>query len=83
MTDTQPKRSTPPATPRWVKIMGIVILVAILLFVIVGLFSGIQHGPKLHNPAGGMVERSLASSGSSIGGLELSIQFAKPTTHPG
>ena len=43
-------RSSPPGTPRWVKVFGIITAVLILLFV--GLqFIGGGHGPGRHLPS--------------------------------
>ena len=42
---------SPPRTPRWVKVFGIIVLVVVLLFVI-SLLAGVQHGPGLHTPPG-------------------------------
>jgi hypothetical protein len=40
---------TPPSTPRWVKIFGIIAIVLILLFVILKLTGiGGNHGPSRH-----------------------------------
>ena len=38
--------SKPPATPRWVKLFGIIALVVVLLFVL--LLAGGHHGPGRH-----------------------------------
>lgn len=45
----------PPKTPRWVKIVGLVVL---LLFLAVGimLLSGGQHGPGMHMSHGATTE---------------------------
>jgi uncharacterized membrane protein len=37
-----------PGTPRWVKILGIILVVAILLFVVMHLAGGM--GPGMHMP---------------------------------
>ena len=46
--------STPPSTPRWVTIVGIIALVLVLLVVIM-LLTGVggEHGPGRHLPSGG------------------------------
>lgn len=36
------------STPGWVKVLGMIVLVALILFVVSRLF-GIQHGPDLHS----------------------------------
>lgn len=41
----------PPATPRWVKVFGIITLVVILLFVVLLLVHG-PHRPGRHMPGG-------------------------------
>ena len=50
-----PNRDAPPATPRWVKIFGIVALVLIVIVVLAMLLGG-NHGPGRHGgalPTGG------------------------------
>jgi hypothetical protein len=47
-----PERPTYPGTPRWVKVSGIVTLVLVLLFVIVMVAGGGNHGPGRHMPSG-------------------------------
>ena len=42
-----PIRKQPPM-PLWVKVMGIIILLVVVLFGITTL-AGVQHGPNLHN----------------------------------
>jgi len=49
----RPDRTSPPATPRWVKVFGIIALVLILLVVIAMLVGGGNHGPGRHMPSGG------------------------------
>jgi len=53
--------STPPRTPRWVKVFGIIALVVALLFVI-SLLAGVRHGPGLHTPSGDAGGYTLPSS---------------------
>lgn len=45
--------SGPPRTPRWVKVMGIIFIVLVLLAGII-LITGIggEHGPSRHMPSG-------------------------------
>lgn len=43
-----PDRGTPPATPRWVKVFGIITLIVALLVLGLLLFSGGTHGPRRH-----------------------------------
>lgn len=54
-TDTKPDRgsttSTPPSTPRWVKMVGIVFIVLVLLFVILHLTGNSLGGPGSHIPS--------------------------------
>jgi uncharacterized cupredoxin-like copper-binding protein len=62
-----------PATPRWVKLLGVAAIVLILLVVAVMLPSGGTHGPGLHAPTtsvgGGQPSPSVGSSaGGNIGG---------------
>ena len=50
-TPLEPGHGSPPSTPRWVKVFGIITLVLVLLFVI-SLLAGVRHGPGLHTPSG-------------------------------
>lgn len=45
-----PDRGSPPRTPRWVKVFGIIVLVLALLFV-VSQFAGGNHSPGRHLPS--------------------------------
>ena len=38
-------------TPRWVKVLGIIVLVVVLL-VVVGMLIGGEHGPSRHTQSG-------------------------------
>lgn len=46
-------RGSLPKTPRWVKVLGIVTAVAVLLVVIGLIAGGNEHGPSRHLPGGG------------------------------
>ena len=51
--------STPPSTPRWVKVSGIIVIVLVLLFVILhftGLAGDGMHGTGGHMPS---IEQSV------------------------
>ena len=56
-TGVGPDRGSPPSTPRWVKVFGIIALVLVLLVVII-MFTGVggPHGPGRHIPSGDAVE---------------------------
>jgi hypothetical protein len=41
------------ATPRWVKVFGLIALVVVVLFVVVLLIGGGEHGPGRHTSGGG------------------------------
>ena len=47
----EPDPGSPPNTPRWVKVFGIITAILVLLFVIVMLLPG-GHGPGRHVPSG-------------------------------
>lgn len=49
-TELTPERQTPP-TPRWVKVFGIIAIVAVVLFVVLQFIGG-GHGPGRHLPSG-------------------------------
>ena len=42
-------RASPPGTPRWVKVSGIIAAVVIVAIVILALAGG-EHGPSRHQP---------------------------------
>lgn len=42
-----------PGTPRWVKVFGVIALIVIVLFVVVLLARGGEHGPGRHSGDGG------------------------------
>ena len=46
-THIKPGRGSPPSTPRWVKVFGIIVIVLILLFVILHL-TGNGFGDHMH-----------------------------------
>lgn len=52
---------SPPSTPRWVKVFGIVVLIAALLLVGILLFSGGSHGPRRHTHVPAPVAATLRS----------------------
>jgi hypothetical protein len=53
-TRVRPNRGSPPKTPRWVKVSGIIVIVLVLLYVALELSGagGGQHGPGRHTPFG-------------------------------
>jgi len=68
--------STPPRTPRWVKVFGIIALVVVVLFAI-SLLLGVQHGPGMHTPSGDAGGYTLSSSvieGYTVRGGDLGGQ---------
>ena len=50
-----------PGTPRWVKVLGIIVIVVSLLGVVI-MFIGGEHGPGRHTPSGGAGGQTLHSS---------------------
>ena len=52
---TEPPASEPPATPRWVKVTGIVAVLIVLAALVKVLFGGGVggHGPEMHGGLGG------------------------------
>jgi uncharacterized cupredoxin-like copper-binding protein len=66
---SDPATSDRPATPRWVKLLGVATLVLILLVGGVMVLSGGNHGPGMHAPAGGPASPTTGSaSGAGVGG---------------
>ena len=49
-THVEPDRGSPPSTPRWVKVFGIIALVLVLLFVTLHLTGNSLGGPMSHTP---------------------------------
>ena len=50
-----------PGTPRWVKVLGIIVIFVVLLAVAIMFIGGGEHGPSRHTPsadAGGQVPPS-------------------------
>jgi hypothetical protein len=62
----RPDAGARPATPWWVKVIGVVILVVLILAAIVLVVGGGQHGPGLHGPAGSALP-PIAMSTSQVG----------------
>jgi hypothetical protein len=50
-THIKPDRGSPPSTPRWVKLFGIIVIVLVLLFVILHLTGNSLGGPGGHTPS--------------------------------
>ena len=48
-----PDRGDDTRTPRWVKAFGIITLLVVLVFVVLMLAGGGDHGPGRHFPTGG------------------------------
>ena len=46
-------RGSPPSTPRWVKVFGIIVIVLVLLFAILHLTGNSLGGPGSHRLPGG------------------------------
>jgi hypothetical protein len=53
---------TPPGMPRWVKVFGIIALVAVLFLVMMMFVGSGQHGPGRHLPSGGAGAYTLAAA---------------------
>jgi len=49
-TPVKPDRGSPPSTPRWVKVSGIIFIVLILLVIILHLTGNSLGGPGGHIP---------------------------------
>lgn len=58
-----PDRESPPGTPRWVKVFGIVTVLVVVLIVVLLLAGGGSHGPGRHTGTGGEHQRGSASGG--------------------
>jgi hypothetical protein len=51
--DPRSTTSTPPGTPRWVKVSAIIAIVLVLLVLITMFVVGGNHGPGRHLPSSG------------------------------
>ena len=63
MNDSPPTTGDRPATPRWVKGLGIAIVVAVLLVVGLMVLSGGQHGPGMHTGTGNASDEPSSATG--------------------
>lgn len=52
----------PHTRPRWVKVLGIIILVAVLLVVVMMIAGGGQHGPSRHTQPFKVPEHGMQQS---------------------
>jgi len=62
-TDVGPGRAT-PGRPRWVKVLGVIAIVLLLLIIGLQLFGGGRHGPFRHTPSDDAGGRTPPSSGT-------------------
>jgi hypothetical protein len=53
-THVSPDRESPPSTPRWVKVFGIIVIILVLLVVAMIFIVGGDHGPSRHVPSAGL-----------------------------
>jgi uncharacterized cupredoxin-like copper-binding protein len=68
-TSTGPTVEPRPATPRWVKVLGILIVAGLALTVVVMLLSGGRHGPGMHTgQTGASSPNAGATTSSAVGG---------------
>ena len=50
-THVKPDRGSPPKTPRWVKVLGVIFIILVLVFVILHLTGNSLGGPGGHTPS--------------------------------
>jgi hypothetical protein len=62
MSMAQPDRGSTTSTPRWVKVLGIIAVLLLLLLGILMLIGG-EHGPARHIPSGGVGMRTSSTGG--------------------
>jgi hypothetical protein len=72
--------SGPPGTPRWVKLLGVVGLIAVLLVAAVVAFGGGQHGPGMHGPGGGAGSPTTPTSSLVRGPKVTHARYAEART---
>lgn len=58
-TSVEPDRGSPPSTPRWVKVFGIIALVLVLLFVILHLTGNNFGGHGRHSLPTSVIEQGV------------------------
>jgi uncharacterized membrane protein YkvI len=56
-----------PATPWWVKVIGVAIVVVLILAAIILVAGGGQHGPGMHGSAGSVLPPFLMSTSQPTG----------------
>jgi hypothetical protein len=64
--DKAPRTDTTVGAPRWVKVSGVIGLVVVLVFVLVLVVGGGNHGPGRHSdgdPPPGMTDHSRPEGG--------------------
>ncbi len=49
-TEVSPIEDRPPGIPRWVMVSGIIVISLVLLFVLLEIIIGGDHGPGRHTP---------------------------------
>lgn len=57
--NVEPGRGSPPSTPRWVKVFGIIALVLVLLFIILHLTGNNFGGHGGHTPPSSGIEQGV------------------------
>jgi hypothetical protein len=67
-TGVGPDRGSPPSTPRWVKVFGIIVLVLVLLVVVMLLIGGGNHGPGRHTGGDGDTPPAGVTEAAGAGG---------------
>jgi uncharacterized cupredoxin-like copper-binding protein len=70
-----PTMAQRPGTPRWVKVIGIVLVAVVLLALVVMFVGGGQHGPAMHTGSGG----GSPSPSSTVGGVGEPANAAEAT----
>lgn len=61
--NVEPDPKSPPGTPRWVKVFGIIALALVLLFIVLQSIGGGNHGPGRHLPSSNAPPSSLTEDG--------------------
>jgi hypothetical protein len=49
-------RKPPPQTPLWVKVFGLIALALVVLFIVLQVISGGEHGPQQHTPTSSAIQ---------------------------
>jgi uncharacterized cupredoxin-like copper-binding protein len=74
-----PTMAQRPGIPRWVKVIGIVLLAVVVLALVVMFVGGGQHGPGMHAGSGGGSPSPSSTAGATADGVGEPADAAEAT----